>query len=264
MTRAESDPRLAAAEPWEPGIPRVKVRLYREVGRAATSLAITNPGFEYPGGGNGVLDDVVDASIDPLTGWTKTGGGQIYNPGLDANAPEGFNSYLILNDIAGYDLGDGTVEQTLADVLSEGSYTLNVDVGENATASSSFGSYQVQLGVTDGVDFILLAEDNNTLAPSNQFLTSTVEYTAGSTDPNLGLPLVIRLVGTVNGTGNIQVLFDNVRLDYGDTGLVLVQETETDSWDDSLPEGCPGADPTDPVTPIDKCYDGLRLSLIHI
>ena len=258
VTRAESDPRLAAAEPWEPGIPRVKVRLYREVGRAATSLAITNPGFEYPGGGNGVLDDVVDASIDPLTGWTKTGGGQIYNPGLDANAPEGFNSYLILNDIAGYNLGDGTVEQTLADVLSEGTYTLNVDVGENATANSSFGSYQVQLGVTDGVEFILLAEDDNTLAPSDQFLTSTVKYTAGSTDPNLGLPLVIRLVGTVNGTGNIQVLFDNVRLDYGDTGLVLVQETETDSWDDSLPDGCPGADPTDPVTPIDKCYDGLR------
>lgn len=29
-TRAEDDPRLAAAEPWEPGIPRVQVNLYRD------------------------------------------------------------------------------------------------------------------------------------------------------------------------------------------------------------------------------------------
>ena len=31
VTRAEADPRRAAAEPWEPGIPRVPVRLYRVV-----------------------------------------------------------------------------------------------------------------------------------------------------------------------------------------------------------------------------------------
>ena len=254
VTRAESDPRLAAVEPWEPGIPRVKVRLYREVARSETSIAVTNPGFEIPGGGNGVLDNVVDGT----NGWIKTGGGQIYNPGLDANAPEGFNSYLILNSIAGYDLGDGSVQQTLGDVLSEGSYTLNVEVGENATANSSFGSYRVQLGVTDGSNFILLAEDDNSLAPVNQFLTSTVEYTARAGDPNLDMPLVIRLVGNVAGTGNIQVLFDDVRLGYSDNGLALVQETLTDSWDDSLPAGCPGGHPTDPVTPADKCYDGLR------
>lgn len=30
-TRAENDPRYAAAEPWEPGIPRVQVNLYRDV-----------------------------------------------------------------------------------------------------------------------------------------------------------------------------------------------------------------------------------------
>ncbi len=254
VTRAESDPQLAAVEPWEPGIPRVKVRLYREVVRSASSVAIVNPGFEIPSGGNGIRDQLVDGT----NGWLKTGGGQIYNPGLDANAPEGFNSYLILNSIAGYNLGDGSVQQTLGDVLAEGTYTLNVQVGENATTNSSFGSYQVQLGVTDGTNFILLAEDNNTLAPVNGFLTSTVDYTARANDKNLGLNLVIRLVGSVSGTGNIQVLFDDVRLDYSDNGLALVAETETDSWDDSLPTGCPGGHPTDPVTPADKCYDGLR------
>jgi hypothetical protein len=34
VTRAESDPRLTAAEPWEPGIARVPVRLYRVVDTA--------------------------------------------------------------------------------------------------------------------------------------------------------------------------------------------------------------------------------------
>lgn len=43
--------------------------------------------------------------------------------------------------------------------------------------------------------------------------------------------------------------------DLGDAVAI----TTTDSWDDSLPEGCPGADSLDPaaVQP-DKCYDGLR------
>ena len=55
----------------------------------------------------------------------------------------------------------------------------------------------------------------------------------------------------------------------GNTGLSLVQETLTDSWDDSLPTGCPGAAAIDTqivgLGPDDnsgdittKCYDGLR------
>ena len=30
ITRAEDDPRYAAVEPWEPGIPRVQVNLYQD------------------------------------------------------------------------------------------------------------------------------------------------------------------------------------------------------------------------------------------
>jgi len=54
----------------------------------------------------------------------------------------------------------------------------------------------------------------------------------------------------------------------GTTGLALVAETLTDSWDDSLPTGCPGADENDHLIvgyDVDqasgittKCYDGLR------
>jgi len=56
-------------------------------------------------------------------------------------------------------------------------------------------------------------------------------------------------------------LFRVVETSDGGTALALVQETQTDNWDESLPEGCPGADPTDlAITgdPADKCYDGLR------
>lgn len=46
----------------------------------------------------------------------------------------------------------------------------------------------------------------------------------------------------------------NGAFDDGDA----IEITWTDSWDDSLPAGCPGAHPDDPVDPEDKCYDGMR------
>jgi hypothetical protein len=42
ITRAENDPSYAAAEPWEPGIPRIQVALYAD---------------NLPAGGDGVIDD---------------------------------------------------------------------------------------------------------------------------------------------------------------------------------------------------------------
>ena len=258
VTRAENDPRLAAAEPWEPGIARVPVRLYRVVNREASSIDVVNAGFEQPGS---------RLTANPMPGWTKTDGGNIFQPGNAANAPEGVSSYIILDGtFSGFSLGSGSVQQELTDVLAEGSYTLTVQVGENVTPDSVFGTgYQVQLGVNHPLDgFVVLAEDNSSLAPSNGFLTSTVQYTADAGDANLGYPLVIRLAGQVAAGFNNQVLFDDVRLDYSTTGLALVEETVTDSWDDSLPEDCPGADANDylivggPSGPVGKCYDGLR------
>jgi len=64
------------------------------------------------------------------------------------------------------------------------------------------------------------------------------------------------------GVAGVKVrLYREVTTQLGATALVLVDETETDSWDNSLPSGCPGADATDAVItggPVDKCYDGLR------
>lgn len=46
----------------------------------------------------------------------------------------------------------------------------------------------------------------------------------------------------------------NGTFDLGDA----IDVTWTDSWDDNQPTNCPGWDPSDGVTPPDKCYDGLR------
>jgi len=58
--------------------------------------------------------------------------------------------------------------------------------------------------------------------------------------------------------GVIVRLYREVANSAGGTALALVADTVTDSWDADLPTGCPGADENDPVTPRDKCYDGLR------
>ncbi len=203
----------------------------------AAPIAVVNPGFEYPAGPDGVLDDAVNGS-DPSTGWIKTGGGQIYNPGLAANAPEGSNSYLILNGVPGYNLGSGSIQQVLDDVLRPGTYTLDVEVGENATAASVFGDgYAVELGVMDGLTFRMLADDPTPVSPSNSFATSTAELTVSDTHADLGLPLAIRLSATVAASGNNQVLFDDVRLNFVATPVDVDVYLQTQAFDKALPGG---------------------------
>lgn len=83
ITRAEEDPRYAAAEPWEPGIPRVQVNLYQDFDR------------------NGVIDDVnanttVDAAdVDNYPfDWT--------DPILQQKGPEDID----WNSNSAFDFGD--------------------------------------------------------------------------------------------------------------------------------------------------------------
>ena len=252
-TRGENDPRLTVGDPWEPGIPGVKVRLYREVARSAPfNVPIANAGFEEP-----TLSNGESLNNNPLSGWVKTGAGRIFNPSNNANVAEGVNIYQLQ--------GNGTLEQTLGSVLKTGTYNLSVAVGDQRSTRISIADYQVQLGVMQGTTFVLLAEDNDSLNPDQEYLTSTVSYTASADDPSLGLPLVIRLLAT-NTSSNAWVLFDNVRLELlTDKALSLVAEVTTDSWDASLPEGCPGEDASSAfaietlgLANIDKCYDGFR------
>jgi len=60
-------------------------------------------------------------------------------------------------------------------------------------------------------------------------------------------------------------LYKEVTTAAGGTALTLVDETTTDSWDDSLPEGCLGEDETSPFVTaslgtdnLKRCYDGWR------
>ncbi|MBW1881857.1 MAG: hypothetical protein JRJ84_26170 [Deltaproteobacteria bacterium] len=61
-------------------------------------------------------------------------------------------------------------------------------------------------------------------------------------------------------------LYREIATDFeGGTALTLVQEVTTDSWDDSLPTGCPGEDVTSEyvietlgVDEQTRCYDGWR------
>jgi FtsP/CotA-like multicopper oxidase with cupredoxin domain len=54
-TRGENDPRLTVGDPWEPGIPGVKVRLYREVAKADGTKALS------------LVDEVMTDSWDAAT-----------------------------------------------------------------------------------------------------------------------------------------------------------------------------------------------------
>jgi hypothetical protein len=70
-TRAENDPRYGAAEPWEPGIPRVQVNLYRD----CNGDGIIDPSACVVGSGPfGALDTFQLADVDhPPLGWSEGG-----------------------------------------------------------------------------------------------------------------------------------------------------------------------------------------------
>ena len=57
-TRAEHDPALAVGEPWEPGIPRVQVNLYKAAKNEITAVGDLNA--------NGIIDNLDDSAIFDL------------------------------------------------------------------------------------------------------------------------------------------------------------------------------------------------------
>ena len=192
----------------------------------AVTLAISNPGFEDP-----VLPDG-GFTTNVLPGW------QLYDPSglvlLDATAtdssfgafnptgtgaytsdrvPEGNNdAFIYLTQNPGS--GVAGISQTLSsNLIADTKYTLSVDVG-NPIDYANFGltgfpGYRVQLLAGGNV----LAQDNNSFNPTEgTFATSTVSYIALASDPNIGNPLEIRLLNSLQGNGR-EVDFDNVRLD---------------------------------------------------
>ena len=74
VTRAEDNPRFAAVEPWEPGIPRVQVNLYKDAdgdgaiddldGNGIQLADVDNYPFDWSTGGTMGLEDI-DNSVPP-------------------------------------------------------------------------------------------------------------------------------------------------------------------------------------------------------
>jgi hypothetical protein len=155
----------------------------------ATSIPITNPGFESPVLVNGAFTQT------PPTGWS---GGGAFNPttaNFPGEAPEGQNT--------GYSNGSA-ISQTLSIVLAANTtYALTVLVGDRL--DTAFPGYHVQLlaGST------ILSECATCVTPLNgSFALVTVTYTTGASDPLIGQALSIVL-----DSDGLQTNFDDVRLD---------------------------------------------------
>ncbi len=191
----------------------------------AAELNVLNPSFEdltgppnstvFDSSGNLKVDNFTDVigfpgtnipSIDledPIPSWTTTGSdaGTVNPSYFLSSVKDGQNVAFI-----GGTIGGGIISQTLIDTLADGTYTLDVDVGNPGLIA--YAGYDVQLLAGSTV----LAEDDNTLSPApSSFSTSVLTYHADSTDPLLGQNLTIRLTAITPGGGS-QTDFDNVRL----------------------------------------------------
>lgn len=203
----------------------------------AATISITNPGFESQFLNNGIVQIVTP------TGWS------IYNPqNIDQNADsvgiinptgtahypggaaEGRNASVIFMD--GPATGEAGFFQTLGDSLQANMrYSLSVAVGNIASGTANFGFFDLDGFPGYRIDLLsgstVIASDNNTLSiPEGEFRTSLLEVDIGSSHPELGGALGIRLVnlnipGTPQDPG-IEVNFDNVQL-----SAVPVPEPET-------------------------------------
>jgi hypothetical protein len=164
-------------------------------------------GDEIPIVNHGFEDQVVvegDFIRGPLAGWSNSGDSGVFNPAttsLPGQASEGVNVAFIGGSFAG-----GPISQTLSTVLTVGSYELRIDVGDRL--DTSFAGYSVGL-LAGGA---LLAQDNNSLTPSNgTFVTSLTTFTVIASEANLGQTLTIS-ISVPNSTTGFQTVFDNVRL----------------------------------------------------
>ena len=155
----------------------------------AFTVPVVNPSFE---------DNVIAApqGSSGLTGWEFTLGGSFRSTAAFGLVPTDGLNVAFSNS--------GAIAQTLVSTLTANTtYTLLVDVGDRSDLP--FPGYQVRLLAGAA----LLAQDNNSLAPSSGFLTSNLSYTSTASDPSIGSPLRIELVNL----GGVQVLWDHVRLD---------------------------------------------------
>ncbi len=210
---------------------------------SAAPVAVTNPGFEDLYQGVDVPTGSFPVGPAP-NGWTRydLGGTPVagsllgvLNPGTQADydadpgtadpcfpagAPEGDNVALLFKSGAAA-ADEYGIEQTLAATLQPNTrYTLTVEVGNIQTCGAlgsnsnfdldGFPGYRIELRA--GTD-VLVADDDTLAPPEGVFETSSIEFVSGPSPPPSAL--TIRLIGLNQATGaaNLEVDFDDVRLD---------------------------------------------------
>jgi HpiC1 cyclase len=225
------------------------------VASLAAQLGVANPGFEDIGGETPVNEftfgplngwDLYDPS-----GVAGGGGGPTFflgtltpfepdpigSPGVYAffpgGAPEGQRVGIAFGFSGSGGQGEWGFRQVLGDTLQpHTTYTLRVRVGNIASGTSlagdfypldGFPGYRVDL--LAGADLpgggVVIAQDDDGLAgsiPEGHFAESVVQLTTGSTHPQLGQTLGIRLVNRnvvdpAHPGSDLEVDFDDVRLD---------------------------------------------------
>jgi len=307
-TRAENDPRLAVGEPWEPGIPGVKVRLYREAATSAyTSTVLADEPSHYyrlgestsassaidqTGGNNGTYGSTVtlpvtglmDNSPNTAAGFDGTTATDFVDTGVTSLSGDAFSVEAWVNANTIGTAGHRIVAKDEVGVtgawilwLNQGALRFQVRnstdtawvIAQAPTTPPAGTSFHV-VGVFDATDAILYVDGVEvdrialgTATTNTNGLPITIGADSDPINPRDhifdGTIDEVAIYGSALTAAQIQAHFDsNGTLT---TALALVQETETDSWDDSLPTGCPGAHPSDAVItggPDDKCYDGLR------
>lgn len=165
----------------------------------AQVISVSNPGFENP--------PISLCSFGTAaTGWTSAGDAALWRCGMFGQC---LNSYRVgppEGQQVAY-INSGTLSQTLATNLAANTqYTLRVKVGRRFDCCQSSGiDYTVQLRAGAA----LLAQDvGSIIITSGTFRMATVRFSTGTSHPNLGQALQIRLAQGTNGQAN----FDDVQL----------------------------------------------------
>jgi autotransporter-associated beta strand protein len=186
--------------------------------RAATPVAVANPGFEDP-----VLAD--GASQNTVPGWSS-GRYDVSNPGVwitgatgtgvqnvstaeytSGLAPEGQNM-AFATSATGFDSGLG---QVLAATLQpDADYALTVKIGNPFLLNGGLApDYRIEL-LAGGV--LLASTPGSPLGDDSDFVTATINFNSAAAAPTeLGQPLEIRLLAT-DFTSGLRVDFDHVQL----------------------------------------------------
>lgn len=200
----------------------------------AASIAIANSGFENPD-----LTNVEPIVGDEVFTFETPPSWQLYDPSglIPANTnldtsylgvwnpssaffpedvPEGENiGAIFLNQTPGSSVV-GFSQTLSASLEANTQYNLQVAVGNpGSDLFAGFPGYAVQLLAGDTV----IAQDNNTLEISEGgFSTSTLVYSTSVEEPNIGQPLQIRLLNTLENDG-LEVNFDDVELSTASTSV---------------------------------------------